>query len=165
MNVSHAYFWERRDGRAMRPLALAAAALLLAGVALLGYAAAEGDVTVALVLVFPVILGTGPWAFLGGLLLIAGVIAGFAAYSGRVLRPGPQYEYSYHAGRGEVRTERWPEEEPPPAPERKAGGFVLIGPIPIAFGSTRGLAIGMLLLALLVLAFMLVLPLLLRGPA
>jgi uncharacterized protein (TIGR00304 family) len=53
------------------------------------------------------------------------------------------------------------EEAGPPAPEPasarqgKAAGFVLLGPIPIAFGTTRGLAVAMLLLALAALALLL----------
>lgn len=142
----------------MRPLALAAALLVGLGVVLLACAASLGEVTVMLVLVVPVLVGTGPWSFLGGLLLLGGLVAAFWAWASR--------------GAPEVGGARAPEprgrgSSAPPqlrATRRTgAGGFILVGPIPIAFGSTRALAATMLLLALAALALVLVLPSLLRG--
>lgn len=151
----------------MRLPFLLAGALVLAGLAVLAYGASLGQVSVAFVLVFPIVIGTGPWGFLGGLLVMAGLLAASWAFAREHLRVEPQVEQAHYAGRGEVRTERWPEPEPPvsPGPQRGSGGFILLGPVPIAFGSTRELATKMLLLAVVVLALLLLLPVLLRGPA
>lgn len=144
----------------MRVALTAAALLLLAGLAALGYASSLGQLHVGIVFVFPVAWGTGPWAFLGGVLLAAGLLALFGGLA---------------AGQGERALHRAPDAQrgPPPALEppprargRSAtGGFILVGPIPIAFGSTRALAVAMLVLALVALLLAVVAPFLLLGGA
>lgn len=133
-----------------------AAALLLAGLATLAYASTLGQVAVALVLVFPVIIGTGPLGFLGGLLVMAGLVAAFWALAGRARGEAAWPEAPSAAG-DDARAE--------PTRGSSAGGFLLLGPIPIAFGTTRHLAATMLALAVLVLAALLLLPLLLGRPS
>lgn len=128
----------------MRVAVAVALVLLGSGAAALAYAASIGQATFALVLIVPVLVGTGPWAFLGGLLVMAGLFLGFAALASRPAAEVP--------GAGAP---------PPPTEERRAAGFVLIGPVPIAFGSTRALAVAMLVLALLALLLFVLVPLLL----
>lgn len=116
--------------------------MLLAGAGCLAYAASIGQASVVVVLILPVLVGTGPWAFLGTLLLMAGFALGFFAWTGhsRMARiPGA------------------PAGAPPGAAEGRTstGGFLLLGPIPIAFGSTKRLAVGMLAVAIAVLLLML----------
>jgi uncharacterized protein (TIGR00304 family) len=142
---------------AVRPLALLALALLGAGATTFAYAASLGQATVVLLLVVPIIVGTGPWGVLAGLLVMAGLLAGFAAWASSGLRgaPAPTPWEGDEASQPAA----------PPAGERRthSGGFLLLGPIPIAFGTTKGLALTMLLLALAALALLLLLPMLLRG--
>ncbi len=132
----------------MRVLPIAAAVLFVAGVALIALSVAQGSAQVALIVIIPVISGSSA-AFLAGVgLLVAGFVAFLFAFSGG-----------------------WEEETPPPlagsvpAPTSRsggAGGFVLIGPVPIVFGSWRGTSrrvrgllalLGAALLIVVVLAF------------
>lgn len=132
----------------MNGLRKAALLSLLLGLAAIAYGAAQGDVRVGLFLIVPFVYGTGPWPFLGMLLLMAaGVLwfmgtarelGGFTSVSsppgyGRAERshgPGPAY-----ADRTDT---RYADEDAPRGERRvKHGGVVLLGPIPIVWGSER----------------------------
>ncbi len=114
-------------------------------------AVAAGTAQVNLLLVFPVITGTSYVFFIGVLLLVVSFFVGFA------LIMMAQLEATYHR-------EDWPEEVErdihgtavPPAHQKKPdfGGLVLVGPIPIAFGSSKSIAVFMLVAGVvLVIAF------------
>ena len=132
----------------MRALLLGALAVFVAGVALVALSVAQGGASVDLIVIIPVVSGSSP-AFLAGVaLLITGFVALLFAVSGG-----------------------WEEEPSPPSPgaARTAptgsgggGGFVLVGPVPIVFGSWRGVSrrvrallalLGAVLLIVVVLAF------------
>jgi uncharacterized protein (TIGR00304 family) len=113
----------------VRALPVLAVLLLAGGLGCFAVAAARGEASAGIVVVFPVILGGGPWAFLGGLLLMGGMMAGFAAFAERARTSAS-------------------EAAPPDVPRTRAGGIVLIGPIPIVVATDRGLARALLLLAL-----------------
>ena len=133
----------------MRASLLGAAALLVAGVALIALSVAQGGASVALVVIIPVVSGSSATFLAGVVLLLVSFVALALAFSGG-----------------------W-EEEPPlpargtapaaPAPRSGgAGGFVLIGPVPIVFGSWRGVSrkvrallalVGAVILIVVVLAF------------
>jgi len=126
----------------MTVLALTA---LVAGLALLAYSAAAGEGRVVLFLIFPVFTGSGLASFAGMLLIMLGLFLGFLSMAGFSL-PGAA-------------------SAPPPAvapsatpasPAKKFGGVVLLGPIPIVFGSDRRVTTAMLVLAI-VLTILLVL--------
>lgn len=135
----------------------------LAGAAAsLGWGALQGDLQVALFLVFPVVYGSGPWAVLGIGLVMAGFVALFldAAASlpgapppeGR--RPGRD---PFGAGsREEAREETWPGAEPEAADEDgswfRGGGVIMLGPIPIVLGSDKRTTMIVMALAVLLLA-------------
>jgi uncharacterized membrane protein len=129
----------------VRPAMALSLLALAAGVALIGTAAVEGGATVVLVLVVPVILGQSPM-FLGGVgLVIVGLI-------GSVLAAGP---FSVDGKPLPTDVERSPRGS-------GSGGIVLVGPIPIAWGSATGLSrrarwglavVGGILLAIAVVAF------------
>jgi uncharacterized protein (TIGR00304 family) len=122
--------------RALAGLALAALRGLLA------YGALQGDVAVHLVVVVPVVTGTGPWAAGGALLAVAGA-AGWLWTGARsaTRRAEPGY--------------RPPDPPPDAAPEEprqgearaRGGGVLLIGPIPVAWGSDRGSLVAVLVAA------------------
>lgn len=122
----------------MPRLRLAAFALIALGVALLLVAAARGDVRVGFFLVIPFVAGTGLLPFLGTLALMAGVLMLFLGAAAPHARRDVQPE----AGAA------WE-----PGRERSSGGVILLGPIPIVWGSDRRIlpwmvAAGVLLLAL-----------------
>lgn len=102
-------------------------ALLVAGAALIALSVSEGGARVALFVVVPVISGTSAVFLVGVLLLIVGFFS---------------LPFSL--------AERWEEEPSPvPLPARApvptsppggVGGFVLIGPVPIVFGTWKGVS-------------------------
>lgn len=119
---------------------MASWALLVAGVASLAYAGLRGDLEVFLLVVVPVVAGTGAWASLGLLATIAGVAgllwtSATPASAGGRAPGGPAPPGGFpddrsdreHAGPQEREAER----------ETKGGGVILLGPIPIAWGSDR----------------------------
>jgi len=102
---------------------------------MVGATVATGEADVSLVIIFPVFSGSSALFLLGVVLVILSFLAGFA-----MLATG-QVEMDKHGPR-------------PLGPERtvsaergtKYGGVVLIGPIPIAFGSDKRIATLMLLI-------------------
>ena len=108
----------------MRAAPFLAAGALVAGVALLADAVARGDASLALVVVFPVLTGSSA-EFLGGtILLVAGIFALPFALAG-------PFEH--------VALE--PADVPENAPKSgTSGGLLLVGPVPIFFGSWRGVS-------------------------
>lgn len=111
----------------MRPLVLGSVGILAAGIALVAWSVAEGGAAVDLVVFVPVVSGSS-LAFLAGVLLL---IVGFFSLP-FTLAAG---EYSPSDASG-------PEGPPssPPTPSGGLGGFVLIGPVPILFGTWKGVS-------------------------
>jgi len=109
----------------MRFALVGAVAALVAGVALIALSVAEGGASVGLVVVVPVVSGSSLLFLVGVLLLIVGFFALPFALAAR-----------------------WEEEPPlpsPPSPARAereggVGGFVLIGPFPVVFGTWKGVS-------------------------
>jgi uncharacterized membrane protein len=105
----------------VRPRAVVPVALLGSGTALIALAVTEGGAQLAVVVVLPVIFGQS-WEFaLGALLLVAGFFT---------------FPFVFET--------RW-EEDTPPSPEsppasQGSGGLLLIGPVPIFFGSWRNVS-------------------------
>lgn len=112
-------------------------ALFAAGVGLIGAAVATGEAEVSLFLIFPVFSGSSGIFLLGTLLIVFSFIVGLA-----LLAMG-QAEIARYA-MGPPRPEKGTES----AGQTKYGGVVLIGPVPIAFGSDRNLAVFMLVLGI-----------------
>ncbi len=129
-----------RWGRTVSLFALASGGILLA------WAAVQGDLQVMLLFVVPVVTGTGPAAALGGLLAMAGLLG----YTLTAFAPSPPSDRSF----GDRR-------EPPSSPagdaSSKSAGILLIGPIPIAWGSDRGPLLAVIVATLLLIAASLVL--------
>jgi uncharacterized protein (TIGR00304 family) len=104
---------------------LAAAALWVAAAALIVHSVLDGGATVTLVIIVPVVSGSSAEFLVGVALLIAGFVLLWFSFA---------YTYA--------------EPETPPAPPSGtgssvpggAGGVVLIGPVPIVFGSWRGIS-------------------------
>jgi uncharacterized protein (TIGR00304 family) len=109
--------------------------LIALGIVLVAISVLTGEARVALVLIIPVIYG-------GGLLLLGGIIcvvAGFLLL----------FASSTGVEDGETGAQ--------PASERKSGGVLLIGPIPIIFGSDRKIALIAAAIALIVMALLIIL--------
>lgn len=85
--------------------------LFLLGIVLLGVAVANGDAKIGFFLIIPVVYGSGVFSFLGMLCLMAGIFLYFYTRSQPV-----------HSSRGGYTRSR-------------SSGVILIGPIPIIWGS------------------------------
>ena len=104
-----------------------------AGVVTMALAVSRGEANVYLVLVIPVIVGTGPLAFLGVFLAFAGFLLTFLLWPSRPdAEPGD---------RNALPVSR---EGAPPA--RRWGGVLFLGPIPVIFGSDPRMTRTMLLI-------------------
>lgn len=142
----------RQAGIGLHLRTFAPIGLFAAGVACIAASVLTGDTEVSLLLIFPVFSGSSGLFVFGTVLIIFSFVVGF------ILLMMGQIEL---ASPGLAR----PEEYPGQTPGRggtKYGGVVLIGPLPIAFGSDRKIALAMLVLgivlaiaALVVLAFLL----------
>jgi len=131
----------------MRQVRLIGLALLIAGVALIAAAVATGQGQVYLLLFIPVYVGTGALGMLGILVVFIGF---FLASLGSAWRGLP------------VPVAPAPEPTSPPdvavppaatAPPAKYGGVVMLGPIPIVFGSDAQVAKWMMILGLILAGF------------
>lgn len=116
----------------------------LAGVVTMAIAVARGDANVYLVVVIPVIVGTGPLAFLGILLIFAGFLLTFLMWP---LRAGAE-----PYGRDDLSVS--PQGT---SPARRWGGVLFLGPIPVIFGSDPRMARTMLLLGVVLFVALVVL--------
>ena len=133
----------------MRWVQLGSVALLLAGIALIAVSVARGGARVALVVVFPVVFGSS-LAFLAGVLLL---------FVGFLTLP-----FAWATGDEEFSPTSTAAERPSaPGSSGGVGGFVLVGPVPIVFGSWKGVsrhtrwalaAAGAVLLTAVVVAFL-----------
>lgn len=108
--------------------------MFAAGIICIAAAVASGEADVSIVLIFPVFSGSSGLFFLGSLLIVASFIVGFAMLAlgqlelGRVQRDlGQPLANESHRK------------------ETKYGGVVIVGPVPIAFGSDRTMAVVMLI--------------------
>lgn len=130
---------------------------LAGAAAALGWGALQGDLQVALFLVFPVVYGSGPWAVLGIGLLMAGFVAfflGTAADLAQEPRRGTGTRRDpFGPEPDEGRDEPWGEGESGEDDSRfGAGGVVMLGPIPIVLGSDKRTTLVAMGLAVLLMA-------------
>jgi uncharacterized protein (TIGR00304 family) len=129
--------------------------LFVGGVAALILAFLENEATLSLFVIFPVITATGAWAFLGILLMIAGVFVFF------FIGPPPMAAEPLASPPGST--------SPPSAASvaaggRRWGGVVFLGPIPVVFGSDQKVTQWMLILGVVLFVALLVLTIIaLRG--
>jgi len=116
-------------------------AMFAGGLVLIASAVATGEAEVSLFLIFPVFSGSSGLFLLGTLLIVLSFIVGFLmlAMGQLELQSRDITERTVIGSRAEGR-----------APEKHFGGVVLIGPVPIAFGSSRTMALFMLVLGIVV---------------
>jgi uncharacterized protein (TIGR00304 family) len=142
----------------VRPNTVLAIGLLtvLSGVALLAWAVSRGEAELYLVVIIPVISGTGPVFAAGALLFMVGLMVTFVGYSLRSMErmealegPPPQ------ARQGEAR----PPASGSPSGGAEFGGVVFIGPVPIVFGrgqrASRWMLVASVVFGILLIVFIL----------
>src|SRR5437867_13283667 len=91
---------------------------VLAGVLMMALAVARGEASVYLVLIIPVIVGTGPLAFLGVFLVFAGFLLTFLLWP---------FRFEAEPEGKDIR----PDSSAGPSPPRRWGGALFPGPIPV----------------------------------
>ncbi len=123
----------------MRPLRALAVFLVLAGAALTVFGVATGEMQVALIVFIPVIMGSSAL----GILAIGSIIAGIFVAVADLFLQTDTMPLGSAPEEGEMASKA----------RTEFGGVVLIGPIPIAFGSSKKMAMFAMLIALVVLAF------------
>lgn len=117
-------------------------ASLVAGVLTMAIAVARRQANIYLVLIIPVIVGTGPLAFLGIILVFAGFLLTFLLWPSRFAGDPGNRDASPISPEGAAPTRRW-------------GGVLFLGPIPVIFGSDPRMTRTMLLIGVvLVLALL-----------
>jgi len=110
-------------------------ASFLAGVLTMAFAVSRGEANVYLVLVIPVIVGTGPLALLGVFLVFAGFLLTFLLWPSRLVAEPGDRGVSPVSPEGAPSARRW-------------GGVLFLGPIPVIFGSDPRMTRMMLLIGL-----------------
>jgi uncharacterized protein (TIGR00304 family) len=120
---------------------LASIALFIASIILLVASVATGDGQFGIFVIFPFIVGSGPLAISGTALLFLAILCWFIG----IWRTS-KYEIDETATGDNAGT----------AQRNKFGGVVLIGPIPIVFGSNEKIAKNMLLLGVVLFVVMLI---------
>jgi len=119
--------------------------VFVAGVACIVVAAASGNAEVQLLVIFPLVSGSG-WLFiLGIVLIIASFILGFVLAASSMEEPPSPVETPSQRKTGT---------------QKRYGGVVIIGPVPIIFGSDRKMAFLMLVVAIVIIAVILAIALL-----
>lgn len=129
--------------RAARYLRAASIILFASGMTALIMAALSGEVDFGLVLVFPVIWGTGILSAVGIFMIFAGIFLFYISFF--FLIPPPVPEYGAHID--DITQES----------RSHAGGVILIGPIPIVFGSDWKTVRMVIILAIVLVLLLLVL--------
>lgn len=108
------------------------------GLAILGYSVSQGESNASIFFIFPVFYGSGLLAFLGVLCIMGAMILGFVGFAERAVTDEGYESKPFHEASGK------------PQKNIKGGGVVLIGPIPIIFGSDPKTAVVLAVLALII---------------
>jgi len=138
----------------MRRLTAIAIILFMLGIVLLAYSVYSGEANVYVFLIIPVFQSSSPFA-IGGMALV--LVAIFLFFFSLATPLAPEYGETVPAT-----SKQAPRQPSPQIPQQRAskkfGGVVLLGPIPIVFGSDKRIAKWMLVLALviIILSFILI---------
>ncbi len=109
---------------------------LIVGIIFFGLGFLSGDVETGIFVVFPFLAGSGIYAFLGFIFIFIAFLFfmfGFTTYT-----ESDEFQTNYD------------EYHPQKKTSVKGGGVVLIGPIPIVFGSNWKIAIVLMIIAIIV---------------
>jgi uncharacterized protein (TIGR00304 family) len=132
---------------------LFAVILLICGIISLGYSVTSGEGSAAVVVFIPVFYGSGLFSFIGVLCIIAAIFLGFLGFA-----QGAFKEEGVEEPQGQ-RTSSPSQSQQRPGPQKsiKGGGVVLIGPIPVVFGSDAKTAMILMVLAIILIVVVFVL--------
>jgi uncharacterized protein (TIGR00304 family) len=137
----------------MRPWLLLATAvsLIAVGLGMIYEAVASGQAHFALFVIVPVVYGSSLFLALGSFLLLGGTLLLFLSSMGRASWESEEPESELPSAYADAREGGEPTES-----NGSFGGFLLIGPVPIAFGNRQGMRpyvvlMGLILIVALVL--------------
>ncbi len=133
----------------VRAVRLLGPVLVIAGAACLVLGYLQGEASLSLFVIFPVITATGGWSALGILLLIAGFFAFFLTW--------PTWTVAEPAAPGEPASSALAAPSASHVPNRRWGGVVFLGPVPVVFGSDAKIARWMIVAGVLLFVGLLVL--------
>jgi len=128
-----------------RQIRVAGLILIAAALALLTLAALQGGLHLAILIVFPVIIGEGALPAIGGILLFSGFVALFLSFAIGFQKVGVDGTSEGYVEGGIPRT----------GARSEYRGVVLIGPVPIILGSNRRMALAMAIVTLVALTVLL----------
>lgn len=121
---------------------------LIIGLILLAFGVFQGEVSFGLAVFIPFIIGSGFYALLGIVLVFFGIILLFIVH----------IPIFYSNGRKTTHLSKYKEVDYQQKTV-KSGGIILIGPIPIVFGSTKKMVISLLLVAIVcIILFWVIIP-------
>ncbi len=127
----------------MRRAFLVALGLFILGIALLAVSVAQGGGTVYLALIFPIYVGSDVWGFFGILCVIGAFFVGFLGLVPARLPAGGS-----DSGRQGA--------PPSGGPEKRFGGVVMLGPVPIIVGSDVKMSMIAIVLAIVLIIVLMV---------
>ncbi len=114
--------------------------LFFGGIALFIVSAVRGEGGMALFFIFPIFYSTGPLGALGMLLIFASIFLFFIA------------PFTYNEEKiSKINENEMPRKENQIRSEKHYGGVILIGPIPIVFGSDKNQALNAVIFAIIIL--------------
>jgi uncharacterized protein (TIGR00304 family) len=118
--------------------------LLICGIISLGYSVASGEGSAGVVVFIPVFFGSGLFSFIGVLCIMAAIFLAFMGFAKGTFEDVGVME---SPGRGASSSQS--PQGPRAQKSIKGGGVVLIGPIPIVFGSDAKTAMVLMVLAII----------------
>jgi uncharacterized protein (TIGR00304 family) len=132
---------------------LFAVILLICGIISLGYSVASGEGSAGVVVFIPVFFGSGLFSFIGVLCIMAAIFLAFFGFA-----KGSLADEGVEEQQGQ-RTSSPSQSRQSPRPQKsiKGGGVVLIGPIPVVFGSDAKTAMILMVLAIILIVVVFVL--------
>jgi uncharacterized protein (TIGR00304 family) len=140
--------------------------ILIVGIVVLGYSTTTGDTEVVWFLIIPMIIGHGILSFIGTILILLAIFVGmYALIQGGnwVLADDDDLDELFgrrkrsgHEQRPPSRPDQSGTPEPRPRSSVKGGGVVLVGPIPIIFGSDKQSATVLSILAIIIMIIALI---------
>ena len=120
----------------MKKLGIIPLLFLIFGIAFLVIGYLSGELEAGLIIIFPILIGSGPFAFLGFVFIFLSVVSIFLL------------QYSY-LNKSEENYFGINDSNSKAKQSIKGGGVVFIGPIPIVFGSSWKIAIILLIIAMI----------------
>ncbi len=137
-----------------------ALSLLILGIIVLGYSTAIGESEVIWLVIIPIIIGHGIYSFIGVIIIILAIFTGMYAFihaGGWVFADEELYDEYYPprprakpGARSRAPLAGTQPPRPAPRPRVSGGGVILIGPIPIIFGSDNKTAMILSILAIII---------------